>query len=55
MNKKNKLSVNSLLYSVGGMIGALASIVTALNVNTTCLFYAHQPKLPSAARKLSKF
>lgn len=35
-------------------LAALALMITALNVNTTCLFAAHQPKLPSGANGLRK-
>ncbi|NCC15914.1 MAG: cyclic lactone autoinducer peptide [Clostridia bacterium] len=33
----------------------LAVVITTLNVNTVCLFMAHQPKLPDTAKKLRKF
>lgn len=46
---------NKFLYSLGGMAAALAVVVTALNVNTACLYMAHQPKLPDSAKKLRKF
>lgn len=36
-------------------LAAFALMITALNVNTTCLFAAHQPKLPTGANKLRKF
>ncbi|NCC15450.1 MAG: cyclic lactone autoinducer peptide [Clostridia bacterium] len=45
----------NFLYSLGGMVATLAVVITTLNVNTTCLYMAHQPKLPDAAKKLRKF
>lgn len=45
----------NILYSLGGMVATLAVVVTTLNVNATCLYMAHQPKLPDSARKLRKF
>ncbi|MSU03155.1 cyclic lactone autoinducer peptide [Tissierella sp. DSM 105185] len=36
-------------------LASLALMVTSLNVNTTCMLIAHQPKLPEGAKKLRKF
>jgi len=36
-------------------IAAVAKTATAANVNSACLFVAHQPKLPKDAKKLRKF
>lgn len=36
-------------------LASFALMIVALNVNTSCLFLAHQPKLPSGANKLRKF
>ncbi|HJA41992.1 MAG TPA: cyclic lactone autoinducer peptide [Firmicutes bacterium] len=36
-------------------IANLALSVTKFNVNTACIFYIHQPKLPEGAKKLRKF
>ena len=44
-----------IIYSIGGIIATLAVTLTAINVNTTCLFYAHQPKLPNSSKKFRKF
>lgn len=46
--------MKNLLYKFGGAIASLALVVTALNVNSACYFYIHQPKLPEGAEKLSK-
>jgi len=42
-------------YKFGGFVATFALIVTTLNVNTTCAYFAHQPKLPESAKKLRKF
>lgn len=34
---------------------SFALAITALNVNTTCYFLIHQPKLPKGAEKLRRF
>ncbi len=49
MKKKQKL-----LYLLGGVVASFAVMITSLNVNTTCMFIAHQPKLPDSAKKLRK-
>ncbi|CUX71154.1 MULTISPECIES: cyclic lactone autoinducer peptide [Clostridia] len=43
------------IIKFGGVISALALMITTLNVNAACTFYAHQPKLPDGAEKLRKF
>ena len=43
------------LLRLGTRLAGLALMITALNVNTTCLYVMHQPKLPENAEKLSKF
>ncbi len=45
----------NFMYSLGGVVASLALMITTLNVNTTCLYMAHQPKLPDSAKKLRKF
>lgn len=37
------------------MVAAAARKATSVNVNSTCLFVVHQPKLPENAKKLRKF
>ena len=44
-----------ILLRLGKGLAGLALMITALNVNTTCLFTMHQPKLPADSKKLSKF
>ncbi len=36
-------------------IAAAAKMATTANVNSACMFVAHQPKLPKGAEKLRKF
>ena len=40
---------------MGSVLMSLALMVTAINVNTTCAFIAHQPQIPFSAKKLHKF
>ena len=47
--------MKSLIYKFGTAIACLALCITSLNVNTTCMLFIHQPKLPSVAKKLRKF
>ena len=47
--------MKKLIMKYGDMIATLALMVTTLNVNVACTFYAHQPKLPDGAEKLRKF
>ena len=47
--------MRKILLRFGTSLASLALMITALNVNTTCLFVMHQPKLPKDANKLSKF
>lgn len=46
--------MKNLIYKLSGSVAALALAVTALNVNSACFLYVHQPKLPEGAEKLSK-
>ncbi len=43
------------LVKLSGVIVGLALMVTAMNVNTTCIWLIHQPKLPKGAEKLRRF
>ncbi|MFR0871722.1 MAG: AgrD family cyclic lactone autoinducer peptide [Oscillospiraceae bacterium] len=36
-------------------VAAVAKMATSVNVNSTCAFVVHQPKLPGNAKKLRKF
>lgn len=46
---------NNWLYTLGSLVSAFALMITTLNVNTTCYWIIHQPKLPKEAKKLRKF
>ncbi len=48
-SKKNSKSIAKKV------IAAAAKMATTTNVNSTCGFVIHQPKLPKAAKKLRKF
>lgn len=48
-------NLRSLGLKFGMALASLALMVTSLNVNTTCMLIAHQPKLPENAKKLRKF
>ena len=50
-----KLINKNWLFKLGSMTATFALIITALNVNTTCMFIAHQAELPKSAKKLRKF
>ena len=43
-----------MISKLGTALASLAIVVTMYNVNTTCLFLIHQPKLPEGAGKLAK-
>lgn len=47
--------LKKIFLSFGRLVASFSFIVTLLNTNTTCLFLAHQPKLPQGAEKLSKY
>ena len=38
-----------------GIIASFALMIAAMNANVTCMFIAHQPKLPKGSDKLRKF
>lgn len=38
----------------GSAIATLALMVTTMNVNSTCIYWAHQPELPKGAEVLKK-
>lgn len=39
----------------GSAIACFALFITALNVNTNCIAFIHQPELPKDAKKLRRF
>lgn len=53
--KGGSYALKKLMFKFGGIVAGLALTVTALNVNTTCIYLIHQPKLPKGSDKLRKF
>jgi len=47
--------LKKLVLKFGSAIASFALMITALNVNTTCYFLIHQPKLPKGSEKLRRF
>jgi len=47
--------LTKLLMKLGGLVASFALMVTAMNMNATCICLIHQPKLPEGADKLRKF
>lgn len=45
----------NVVLKFGMVLASFALMVTSLNVNTTCMFIAHQPELPQGSSKLRKF
>ena len=46
--------MKNLIYKLSGTVAGLALMATALNVNSACYYFIHQPELPQGAEKLSK-
>lgn len=44
-----------MFFKIGTSLACFALIFTALNVNTACMLFVHQPKLPDNAKKLRLF
>lgn len=52
MKKFSKVfKTEKILY----LMSLVAFSITTFNINTTCMFAIHQPKLPKQAKKLRKF
>lgn len=47
--------MNDIMKKIGILVASTALAVTAMNVNSTCIYQLHQPKLPQDASKLRKF
>lgn len=47
--------MKKFLQKYGGLLAALAIVVTTMNANATCLCIMHQDSLPEEAKKLRKF
>jgi len=52
---ERRFAVNKLIMKYGGMLAALALVVTTLTANSACIFYTHQEQLPESAKALRKF
>lgn len=46
--------MKKISHILSNTVASLALFITALNVNSACIFIIHQPKLPVGAEKLSK-
>ena len=44
-----------VVFKVGAALASVALTFTTLNVNSACLLFVHQPKLPENAQKLRRF
>ncbi|NLY46577.1 MAG: cyclic lactone autoinducer peptide [Tissierella sp.] len=44
-----------IILLVSGLVASISLSITSLNVNSSCAFLIHQPKLPQGAEKLSKY
>lgn len=49
------MALNKNLYNLSKVVANAALSVTSISVNSACIFFAHQPKLPQGAKKLRKF
>lgn len=47
--------MNNIFMKFAKVFAAVALMITAANVNTTCMIVIHQPKLPEGAERLRKF
>jgi hypothetical protein len=47
--------MKNLFAKFAGIVAALALMVTAANMNATCMVVMHQPQMPEGAEKLRKF
>lgn len=51
--KNQKVTTKTI--SIKKAIATAAKMTTTANANSTCMFVAHQPKMPKGAEKLRKF
>lgn len=52
--RKGGRTMKKIRENVSKVICDAALLVAKANVNSTCFFHAHQPKLPTGAEKLKK-
>lgn len=53
--KKGGSALKNLSLRCYRVIAAMALMVTTININTACMFFFYQPKLPEGAEILKKF
>ncbi|WZL82447.1 cyclic lactone autoinducer peptide [Vallitaleaceae bacterium 9-2] len=44
-----------IVLKSSAVLASLALMFTAFNVNTACMLFVHQPKLPDNAKRLRSF
>ncbi len=47
--------MKSMFIKLGGILASLALMITTLNINTACMVFSHQPKLPENSKRLRHF
>lgn len=47
--------MKKVIFRISKAVASLALVITALNVNTVCMYLIHQPELPKGAEKLYKY
>ena len=52
---KEVVVTKDVIKNLGILVASTALAITAMNVNSACIFVIHQPKLPKDASKLRKF
>jgi len=52
--KKGEFKMGKRLIYASKVVAKAAKAIVSANINSTCIFVAHQPKLPKGAEKLRK-
>lgn len=47
--------MKKLVTKLCGIVASFGLLITAMNVNTNCIAFIHQPKLPQGAQRLRRF
>ena len=47
--------MKNFAFKVGTMLASVALLITTVNVNSACIMFVHQPKLPQNTLRLRKF
>ena len=53
--KEGHGNMKEYIYRIATIAASLALMVTAFNVNSACMMFVHQPKLPDKAQRLRNF